>query len=254
MGYLYYTPQEPKGFKLFKDTSFAKNHVAFFFCFLAVLFYTGTLLLNKKYLESSNHPVYFAPPTLIRHFSFGFPDLYADFLWIRLIQNVDFCNAQQGIPRYDGKTSYQCEKGWSYKMTDTLTELAPRFLAPYLISGSIMSVIMRDKEGARKIYDKGMKMFPDNWKLFFNAGYHYLLEMKDREKGAELFLKAAQSGGPPWLYELSAKQYEESGKLLLARQILQELLQLSRMESVRRHIEERLRENERQIRQLELGF
>ena len=231
-----------------------KNRVALFFCSLAVLFYAGTLFLNKKYLVSSNHPVYFAPPTFIRHFSFGFPDLYADFLWIRLIQNVDFCNAQQGIPRYDGKASYQCEKGWSYKMTDTLTELAPRFLAPYLISGSIMSVIMRDKEGAKKIYDKGLERFPDNWKLFFNAGYHYLLEIKDREKGAELFFKAAENGGPLWLYDLSAKQYEESGKLLVARQILRELLQLSRVESVRRHIQKRLIENEQRIRKLESGF
>ncbi|MCY4512267.1 MAG: hypothetical protein OXB86_01100 [Bdellovibrionales bacterium] len=232
----------------------AKDHVALFFCSLAILFYSGTLFLNNKYLEEANKPIYFAPPTLIKHFSFGFSDLYADFLWIRLIQNVDFCNAQQGIPEYAGKSLYQCKKGWSYKMTDTLTELAPRFLAPYLISGSIMSVIMRDREGAQKIYDKGMKRFPDNWKLFFNAGYHYLLEMKDREKGAELFLKAAQNGGPPWLYDLSIKQYEESGKLLIARQILEELLEYSRLESVRRHIKERLRENEQRIKQLELSL
>lgn len=241
-------------FKLFKSKSLIKSRTTFLFCGLAISFYSGTFLLNNRYLETSSHPVYFAPPTLIRHFSFGFPDLYADFLWIRLIQNVDFCNAMQGIPQYDGKTSYKCEKGWSYKMTDTLTELAPRFLAPYLISGSIMSVIMRDREGASKIYDKGMERFPDNWKLFFNAGYHYLLEMQDKEKGAELFLKAAYNGGPLWLFDLSAKQYEESGKFLIARKVLQELLQHSRLESVRRHIKERLRENERRMRELKSGI
>ena len=237
-------------FEWFQKETLLRNKTTLVFCSFALFFYCGTLLLNKKYLEEVNHPVYFAPPTLIRHFSFGFPDLYADFLWIRLIQNVDFCNAQQGIPKYDGHTSYQCEKGWSYKMTDTLTELVPRFLAPYLVSGSIMSVIMGDREGARKIYDKGIKRFPNNWKLFFNAGYHYLLEIQDREKGAELFLKAAQNGGPQWLYDLSATQYEESGKLLVARQILQELLQNSHLGLVRQHIQKRLKENEEKIKQL----
>lgn len=238
------------GFKWFQKKTMLKNPKVPFFGLMALILYSGTLLLNKKYLETVNYPVYFAPPALIRHFSFGFPDFYADLLWIRLIQNIDFCNAQQGIPKYDGRTSYQCEKGWSYKMTDTLTELAPRFLVPYLISSSIMSVIMGDREGAKKIYDKGIRRFPDNWKLFFNAGYHYLLELQDQEKGAELFLRAAQNGGPLWLYDLSAKQYEESGKFLMARQILQEFLRNSQLEFVRQHIKERLKENEEKIKQL----
>ena len=207
--------------------------------------------MNKKSLKSTEHPVYFAPPDLIQHFSFGFPDIYADLLWIRLIQNIDFCSAERGIPRYDGQTSHQCDKGWSYKVTNTLTELVPRFEAPYMISGAIMSVIMRDKEGAKKIYDKGIQRFSNNWRLFFNAGYHYLMEIQDKKKGAELFLKAAQNGGPPWLYDLSVHQYEESGKLYTARKILQEMLQNNDMKLLRQHIKKQLMENKHKIQQME---
>ena len=224
---------------------------AVFLCSLSALFYSGAFLLNKKALKPVEHPVYFAPPDLIRHFSFGFSEIYADLLWIRLIQNIDFCSAERGVPRYDGHTSHQCEKGWSYKITDTLTELAPRFQAPYMISGAIMSVIMRDKEGAKKIYDKGVQRFPDNWRLLFNAGYHYLMEIQDRQKGAELFLKAAESGGPPWLYDLSVHQYEEAGRLHTARKILLEMLQNSDIQLLRRHIKNRLMENNQKIRQME---
>ena len=124
---------------------------------LICLFFAGQLIFFSGKLDKQRKKAfYFAPPKIIKHFSFGFRELYADILWMRLLQDIDFCSSKKGLPIYDGKTKYQCEKGWSYKMTEAITELAPRFLSPYEIAGSIMSVIMGDKKGAGKIYDKAL--------------------------------------------------------------------------------------------------
>lgn len=215
---------------------------------LSFFFALGLVFFNpNKSEKQEKKPFYFTPPELIRYFAFGFPDLYADILWMRLIQDIDFCSSEKGLPVYDGKKKYRCETGWSYKMTDAITELAPRFLKPYEISGSIMSVIMGDKLGAKKIYDKGVERFPNNWKMHFYAGYHYLLELKEEEKAAKLLRRAADLGGPFWLYALSAKTYEKMGKLILSRQILMEAIKKDWTGQYKKALEYKLQQVEEEI-------
>ena len=219
------------------------------FLIAALFFYAALPVLSaavKPYL--GDRPLYFAPPQVIKHFSFGFAEVSGDILWLRLIQDMDFCSSEKGKPVYTGKKRYQCREGWSYKMTDALTELTPRFLSPYLTASSIMSVIMGDKQGAKKIYDKGVKRFPQHWRLHFQAGYHYIWELKDERRGAELLLAAARHGGPEWLYSLVAKKYQEFGKLLLARQVLEELLKKDKKGRYERIIKEKIKEIEREMK------
>ena len=190
-------------------------------------------------------PFYFAPPNQIKHFSLGFQEVLADILWMRLLQNIDFCSSQKGHPVYDGIKKYQCDKGWSYKMTDGITELAPKFLAPYEIAGSIMSVIMRDKQGAKKIYDKALKNFPNNWRLHFSASYHYLVELEDVDQAIPLLIKTAQLGGPFWLYYLAAKSHQKEGRLLMAQEILKSALKKPLPLEYKKVLKKRLKELEK---------
>ena len=223
---------------------------------LLSLFFATSLNFFEK-LSSKNQetkPFYFAPPEVIKYFSLGFSDLYADILWMRLLQNIDFCNSKKGLPLYDGKTKYQCQKGWSFKMTDSITELAPRFLSPYEISGSIMSIIMGDKQGAKKIYDKALKNFPTNWRIHFSASYHYLIELKEEKKAAELLIKTAELGGPYWLYALAAKTYKQMGQLLLSKAILLEAIKKDKSGSYKKAFELKLKDIEEQIEKSKTGF
>ena len=218
---------------------------------LLCLFFSGALFLFEPQFKKQNKkPFYFAPPQVIKYFSFGFDDLYADILWMRLIQNIDFCNSDKGIPVYDGKTKYDCEKGWSYKMTLAITELAPRFLAPYEIAGSIMSVIMGDKLGAKKIYDKALKVFPNNWRIHFSASYHYLMELKEEEKAAKLLIRTADLGGPLWLYALAAKTYKKKGQLLLAKEVLNQAIKKDSAGKYKKAFEIRLKQVEKELSML----
>ena len=225
---------------------------------LSSLFFIGTLIFKENktvLLKYKEHPVYFAPPHLIQHFSFGFSELYADTLWLRLLQDIDFCSHNDGIPNYTTSKNYHCQEGWSYKITDIITELAPRFLKPYQTSGSIMSVIMQDKMGAKKILDKGVKRFPKNWKLNLLAGYHYLLELDDQEKSAKLFLTAAENGGPNYLYTLSASLYSKEGKFQMSYRLLKNFLKdLKPNKSYEKIIRKRLQKLEQKMRKLKIHF
>ena len=218
---------------------------------LLCLTFSGVLFLFEPQLKKKEKkPFYFAPPEVIKRFSFGFDDLYADLLWMRLLQNIDFCSSKKGIPVYDGQTKYECEKGWSYKMTLAITELAPRFLTPYEIAGSIMSVIMGDKLGAKKIYDKALKVFPNHWQIHFSASYHYLVELKDEETAAKLLIKTADLGGPLWLYALAAKTYQKKGRLLLAKEILSQALKKDPTGKHKKAFEIRLKQVEKELSEL----
>ena len=185
----------------------------------------GIFLFGENRAESYRKPYYFSPPEVIKYFTFGYDDIYADLLWVRYIQNSDFCSFEKGIPVYDGKTKYNCHKGWAYHMANAITELAPRFKRPYITSSVMMGIIMGDKEGARLILDKAVKSFPNEWDVFFHAGHHYLLELNQPSVAADLLLNAAKKGGPYWLYSLSAKLYSESGRTDVAEQMMVKMIE-----------------------------
>ena len=218
-----------------------------------IFFLIGITFSHKTPFQPPNRPLYFAPSSVIKHFSFGFSDLYADLLWVRLIQDIDFCELEKGHPIYNKEViSFQCEKGWSYKVADAITELSPRFLKPYEVSPLILSIVMGDKEGAQSLFDKGVKRFPSNWRIHFYSGYHELFEMKNKRKAYDQLLIAAQNGGPQWLHSLVSKGYSELNEWFLARKVLTDFS--SKEMGYDRLIQKRIREMDQKIKKLKLGF
>lgn len=188
---------------------------------------------NKKYLR---------PPVAIKNFTFGYNDMLASILWIRLLQNLDFCEGGKysgedfvhpvqsapdkisGILERAIKPS-RCNKGWVYSMLDVISEVNPRFHLAYDTGAMFLSVVVDDREGARLMFEKGLRIYPDNWNLSFHAGYHYLWEVQNAQRAAELFNQAARSGAPKWATALSAALYTKSGQVRLAKAILENALQ-----------------------------
>lgn len=184
----------------------------------------GIYSFSIEPVKNYKKPYYFAPPEVIKHFSFGYNDVYADLLWIRYIQDADFCNSEQGTPVYDGNKKYKCDKGWGFYMANAITALAPKFRKPYLFAGSILGILSGDKEGARIIFDKAIQQFPNDWEVLFSAAHHYLFELDNKATAASLLIRSVENGGPMWLYTLAAKLYTESGKKEVAEQLLQKLI------------------------------
>ena len=72
----------------------------------------------------------------------------------------------------------RCNEGWVYHMLDRITDFSPRFLYAYVHGGLLLSIVVDDREGARQIFEKGLKAFPDHYNLNYHAAYHYLAEVK----------------------------------------------------------------------------
>ncbi len=92
------------------------------------------------------------------------------------------------------------------------------------MGGLALSVLVSDINGASKIFDKGVKAFPHDWNLLYKAGYHYLYEVKDKKRAAELLLQSFQNGGPFWLASLANRLYVDSGDTAAAEALIQQMI------------------------------
>ncbi|KYG63039.1 hypothetical protein AZI87_16340 [Bdellovibrio bacteriovorus] len=140
----------------------------------------------------------------------------ADLFWIRAVQDFDYCDQQiaQNVCR---------NNSWLYSMLDTITNLAPKFRIPYAAGALALTVIITDVDGATKIFEKGVKEFPNDWRISYRAAYHYLYEVKDNKRAAELLIQAGKNGAPPWVFTLAGRLYSDSGNMELAEALLQEM-------------------------------
>jgi tetratricopeptide (TPR) repeat protein len=186
------------------------------------------LIVFCKPDQRSTKVLMFTPVKHMEHFALGYNDTLADSLWLRLIQNMDSCSSvttsQPGDPLLIPGAAATCSRGWNYQMLDAITDLAPRFQIVYRIGATILSVISSDVEGAKLIFDKGLKVFPNDWGLAYRAAYHYLYDIKDNSKAAELLMQAHRNGGPPWLPLLAGRLYSQQGSTEVAIEILSKLL------------------------------
>ena len=203
------------------------------FSLFGIVFFGGVKKQEKK-------PLYFAPPNVLQHFSLGYRDFLSNILWLRFMQDSDFCSFKQGIPKYGRGPKKYCEFGWSYKMVDAITELAPQFKSPYTFSALVLSIFTGDTKGAERILQKGLKQFPEDWRINFYAAYLYAKEIKKPELAALYAYRAAQNGGPFWLYSLAAKQYGEADYSILGESILKNLLKKPFPEHQKKALKEEL--------------
>jgi len=188
----------------------------------------GIYLTTRSPTEVREEKPKLLPPENIEYFTLGYKDPMADLLWIRLIQDADFCEAGPFIPPSEGEyvpnEKSTCHKGWVYRMMNEITDLAPRFRIVYRSGGMLLSVVVDDREGARLLLEKSLTHFPRDWVLHYRAGYHYLAEVQNKTRAAEILIKAAKLGAPPWVVSLVGKILSESGAEELARDVLTRFL------------------------------
>ncbi|MCB0391857.1 MAG: hypothetical protein KDD58_11230 [Bdellovibrionales bacterium] len=217
------------------------NKEIFKLSLLLFLLYSALIALNVHDLnqesEGLNKKLFIPPPEQIKLMTFGYHENLADSLWLRWVQNPEECGKEkisrtvfednfQGYKEenkgkqdlslgFDREKRKVCDKGWSFLMLDAVTNLAPKFRYSYLVGTTILSVLVEDHEGAALLYDKALKNFPDDWKLFYGAAYHFMFELDDIERAAKYLRRAGDLGAPHWVYSLASKLYTKSGQVFL---------------------------------------
>lgn len=172
------------------------------FLLSVIIFVYSALSLNLKVGEIKD---LIPPPPNIEYYSLGFSYQIADLLWVRSIQDFDYCESEIAKQRCRGNS-------WLFQMLDSVTRLDPHYRMPYAMGALALSIIIGDIEGASQLFDRSVKQFPGDWKILYRAGYHALLEEKNDLKAAERFDRAASNGAPLWLKGLAGRLYNKSGK------------------------------------------
>lgn len=170
------------------------------------------------------------PPSGIKFMTFGFHEIVADILWLRAIQGFDNCK----------KVKLCRGHSWLFSMVDAVTDLSPQFRTAYLSGALALGVLANDDEGASKLYDKAAVAFPDDWKILYYAGYHFMYEAKDPKKAASYLVRAGEHGAPPWVFSLAGRLYAESGNPNLARELLQKMIQDERDPALIKRMREKI--------------
>jgi tetratricopeptide (TPR) repeat protein len=130
--------------------------------------------------------LYFSSSSL-KKISLGYKELLADIYWLRAIQY------------FGGKKLEETNPELLYRYFDIITDLDPKFVNAYRYGGTFLAepppIGLGDIEKGIKLFDKGRKNNPDNFRLPYEEAFIYYLYVKDYEKAAELFNEASEKPG-----------------------------------------------------------
>lgn len=194
--------------------SLLKSPRLFLGLFSFVLLYFAQVNFDSLQLRESD--VYVAPPQGILHFTFGNADAIADLLWVRAIQDFDYCERtiSQGVCKANS---------WLSQVLLLIADLSPHFRMPMATGVIALDVLVGDPKGAGKLVQKSVANFPNDWPILYRGAYHYIFEEDRPQIAADFLRRAGQNGAPPWVYSLAGKLYEKAGKLELGWALLREL-------------------------------
>lgn len=217
---------------------------------ILIVFFLGVALIANFTNPGTSSPRLGDTPTLlppksIKYFSLGYDEITADVLWLRTIQDFDYCENRP--PGENDPSKFKCDRGWVFHMIDAVVELAPRFWTAYYGGALMLTVIVNDFRGASIIFDKGVAQFPTDWPMLYMASYHALHEEHDYPKASRLLSEAGHNGAPQWVLSLSARLREKTGELEMARTIMVNAIEHSTDDRQTDYFKKRLAEIDKQI-------
>jgi tetratricopeptide (TPR) repeat protein len=149
---------------------------------------------------------------IMRLFSLGQFRMIASLIWVETLLNSD-------LEHYQSSDL----KSWMFLRLNAITTLHPYFYQAYIYGGMYLSIIKDDEMGAKALYQKGLKYFPNDYYLNFNLGFHYYFELGNPEKAIEHFEKVKyHPKAPPHLPLLTARLKTLKGDLMGAYILIRE--------------------------------
>ena len=133
--------------------------------------------------------------------SAGNKRLLADALWIQTLLESD-------IDHY----SKSDMKNWMYLRFQSIASLDPLFYQNYIWGGQYLSIIKDDLQGAVSLLEEGLKVYPDDYRLNYLAGFTYYHELGDYDKGIKYLEKIMNHPQTPfYIKTLIIKMRVEKG-------------------------------------------
>lgn len=138
---------------------------------------------------------------LLIFLSAGNKRLITDLLWVQTLIESDL----------DHYAAHDL-KNWMFIRFYTISTLDPWFYENYLWGGQFLSIVKDDLLGAVKLMERGVKYYPDDYKLNYNLGFTHYFELGDYKKGLQYLEKVKDNPrAPRFIHSLIMKMRVETG-------------------------------------------
>lgn len=179
--------------------------------------------------------LYLSSPKVLKRASLGYDGLLADIYWTRAVQYF-------GGRHYDGAQSYNL----LFPLLQITTQLDPQLVVAYEFGASFLAPPPPDGAGqperAVQLMEYGIQHNPDDWKLYYNLGFVYYMNLKDYKKAADAFARGSKvPNAHPFLRLLAAQMAEHAGEFDTARMLWSVTYQNSHDRQIRENAVEHLR-------------
>lgn len=178
----------------------------YFILIAAILFYSIALFLHNNTSKPAitvdkQDSAINLRQDFLKFIALGNKRLISDLLWIQTLLESD-------LVKYEKRDL----NSWMYLRFRSISELDPKFYENYLYGGMLLSIVKDDLEGAADIYERGLKLYPNDYKLNYNAGFNYYFEMGDFEKGLHHLNKVQDHPNSPasLKFIINKLRFEES--------------------------------------------
>jgi hypothetical protein len=177
---------------------------------IALLLSASALLVRQVDRVRADQPLaemlYIPSPAVVKRMSLGYTGLLADLYWTRVVQY------------FGSKHSAHSQQ---YKILEPLlemtTSLDPQLMPAYHFGSVFLS--QKPPEGAgdppaaARLVQKGIAENPKQWRLYYDLGYIYWLELKDPMRASQAFDRGSRiPGAQPWMKVMAAALASKAGE------------------------------------------
>jgi tetratricopeptide (TPR) repeat protein len=179
--------------------------------------------------------LYLNSPKVLKRASLGYDGLLADIYWTRAVQYF-------GARHHDRAQSYDL----LYPLLDITAHLDPQLVVAYHFGASFLAPPppggAGQPERAIQLMEYGIQNNPNNWKLYYDLGFVYYMNLKDYKKAAETFDRGSKvPNAHPFLRLLAAQMAEHAGEFDTARMMWTATYQNSQDKLIRQNAVEHMR-------------
>src|SRR3984957_1017189 len=179
--------------------------------------------------------LYVSSPKMLKRASLGFNGLLADIYWTRAVQY------------FGGRHNDQAKSfNLLYPLLEITTQLDPHLVVAYQFGASFLAPApphgAGQPENAIHLMEYGIQNNPDDWKLYYDLGFVYYMNLNDTKDAADAFRRGSNlPNAHPFMRVLAAQMAEHAEDFDTARMMWSATYQNSQDKLIRANAVEHLR-------------
>jgi tetratricopeptide (TPR) repeat protein len=179
--------------------------------------------------------LYVSSPKVLKRASLGFNGLLADIYWTRAVQYF-------GGRHHDEARSYNL----LFPLLEITTQLDPHLVVAYQFGASFLAPApphgAGQPENAVHLMEYGIQNNPDDWKLYYDLGFVYYMNLNDYKDAANAFRRGSNlPNAHPFMRLLAAQMAQHAEDYDTARMMWSATYQNSQDKLIRANAVEHLR-------------